>query len=308
MEKIGKSLSKKRMFIPLVIIGVVAFSLIFSANPIPYRLATKYSPGMIMEEGIQMHECAECHEGEDFHTCETCHNEHGGASLPGLSFYSTVELTGDVPEQKFLPTNLLFVDEEGFPLEKLPLMKFLESHGVSEFESIIFETNDSGFVTIAYGELGPESYLLPYDAGVRFADENLHVSTWLKGITRILVVSQEDSLIMGKTIISIGELMMGDTTSITVEQAPVMLRNEETGEIRRASTATRLEGIEVSDWMDVSKSSEYLVDLVDGGQIEISGLDLQNSLLTRIYEDIVLVFPEKSRNQWIFGVKGIGEK
>lgn len=308
MKKIGQFLSKKRFFIPLVIIVVVASSLVFSANPVPYRLATEYAPGMILKEGIQMHECAECHEGADFHTCETCHNEHGGASLPGLSFYSTVELTGDVPEQKYIPTNLVFVDEGGFTLEKVSLFEFLEKYGVSDFESITFETNDGGFVTLAYGELGPESYLLPYDAGVRFADENLHVSTWLKGITKMLVVSQEESLLLGNTAASIGKLMLGDTTSITVEQAPVMLRSEETGEIRRGFTATRLEGIEVSDWMEVSKSSEYNVDLADGGRFEISGLDLQNSLLTKIYGDIVLVFPEKSRNQWIFGVKGIGEK
>jgi len=307
METIGQFLTKKRVLIPLVIIGVVAFSLVFSANPVPYRLVTEYSPGMILEEGIQMHECAECHEGADFHTCETCHNEHGGATLPGLSFYSTVELTGDVPKQTFIPTNQLFVDEEGFSLKKISLFEFLEKYGASDFESITFETNDSGFVTVAYGELGPESYLLPYDAGVRFADENLHVSTWLKGITRILVVSREESLMLGNTATSIGKLMLGDTTSITVEQAPVMLRSEETGEIRRGFTATRLEGIEISDWMEVNESSEYNVDLAVGGQVEISGLDLQNSLLTRIYGDIVLVFPGRSRNQWIFGIEGIGE-
>jgi hypothetical protein len=288
----------------LVITGIVY--LVASAAPVPYRIITEYPMGILVEELGQMHECAECHETEDFHTCETCHNEHGSAILAGLNLYSLVHLTGDVPITKFISTNQFFLEEKQ-KIGQVTVNDFLIQHGVDDFASITFASNDGGFTTVFRDQLSDTSFLLPYEDGVRFADENLHVSTWIKGINKIIVVGNQKVITVGGVAYSIGELMMMDTVRFTVEQAQVMLKSEQDGNIRSGFTAERLEGIELNGILRFSANDVFRVDSIEGESIEKIGEELDGAKLVQIGTEIVLVFPEKSRNQWIFGVSAITE-
>ncbi len=65
---------------------------------------------------------------------------------------------------------------------------FLAEHGAADFESVTLASRDEGFVTFAQPNLTEEALLMPHVDGLRFAAENLHVSTWLKGVWRIIIV------------------------------------------------------------------------------------------------------------------------
>jgi len=283
---------------------IAAVYFIASAFPVPYRIVTEYPMGMIFEEAGEMHDCAECHETEDFHTCETCHNEHGSAVFAGLNLYSTIHLTGDVPESKFIPTNQIFLNDAQ-EIGQITIHEFLKQNGVDSFTSITFASNDGGFTTIQNDQLGATSFLLPYENGVRFADEKIHVSTWIKGINKIIVVGERKDLIIGDNSYSLGELMLMDTVRFTVEQAQVMLKSELDGVIRKGFTAERLEGIELEYLLELLPLKSYQLADQGGEKIEIPYDELINAKLVLIGKEITLVFPDKSRNQWIAGVTAI---
>ena len=292
------------IIIPGVIILTGIIYLVAFATPVPYRIITEYPMGMLVDELGQMHKCAECHVTEVFHTCETCHNEHGSAVLAGLNLYSLVHLTGDVPVTKFIPTNQFFLEEKQ-KINQVTVNDFLSQHGVEDYASITFASNDGGFTTVYKDQLSDTSFLLPYEDGVRFADEKLHVSTWIKGINKIIVVGKQKAINVEGFAYSIGELMMMDTVRFTVEQAQVMLKSEQDGNIRSGFTAERLEGIELDELLSFPENGIFKVDFLDGESIEKNSEELNGAKLVQIGTEIVLVFPEKSRNQWIFGVSAI---
>jgi hypothetical protein len=292
------------IFILVLVLVAGAVYMLASWKPIPYRVITDYPVSMVMEEAQYMHECAECHKSESFHTCDTCHSEHGSADMANLSFYSVLHVTGDVPEEKYFPIYQMFSKryEES---NKVGVLDLLEDMDVTEFESVTFCTNDGGFSTITKENLGETSYLLPYEEGVRFADKAIHVSAWLKGIDKIIVVSGEDNLVVNGQGYSFGELLIGDTVQFTVEQAPVMYKNKELGTTRTGTTATRLEGVELGNLAAFETEDNIQITLKDGSQISITGAEASGAKLAFIGSDINLVFPGSSRSEWINAVEKI---
>lgn len=306
MNKILNFFKKKGrwIYILVLVIVIAAAVAIASLNPIPTRVVTEYPMSMLVEEAQYMHECAECHDTEEFHMCDTCHNEHGSADLANLNFYSVLHVTGDVPEEQYFSIYQMF-SKRNEESNKINVIDFLADMGVEEFESVTFSTNDRGFSTITRENLGETSYLLPYEEGMRFADEALHVSTWLKGVIKIIVVTGEENLTVNGTGYSFGELLLNDTVQFTVEEAPVMLANEELGTMKTGSTATRLEGVELSELADIGTTSSVTITLEDGSTQTISGEEAGNAKLAMIGDGIVLVFPDKGRSQWIENITSL---
>ncbi len=89
-----------------------------------------------------------------------------------------------------------------------------------------------------------------YEDGIRFASEDLHVSAWLKGIRRIVVVGRETPLTVAGEATSIGRLLLGPIQYLTVEQTQVMLKSEEDGEVRSAQVGSRLRGVPLTTLLD----------------------------------------------------------
>lgn len=120
-----------------------------------------------------------------------------------------------------------------FPLKcneeayKIEVFDFPGEIGMTDFKSVTFCTNDGGFSTITKENLGETSYLLPYEEGMRFADEALYALTWLKGSDKIIIVTGEEDIRINGEGYYFGELMLSDNVQFTVRQAPVMLKNEE---------------------------------------------------------------------------------
>jgi hypothetical protein len=283
-------------------VGGVAVALATGAKvAAPARSAFHYPWTMLADEAETMNDCVECHEPVDFHTCDTCHDDHGSAEMASVPFDDLILLQGDVPEPGYIPVNdiLPYRDQ---PNTHVALLDFLAERGVTEFESVTLASRDQGWVTVERDNLTAEALLMPHVDGVRFADENLHVSTWLKGVWRIIVVGEDKPLTVDGYRTSMGRLLLGPTASVTVEQTDVMLRSESDGQIRKAKTASRIEGASLADIVADPGFDTLLVRDAAGGEHTLSAAEARGAVLAQMGQQIVLVLPGRGRAQWIVDV------
>jgi hypothetical protein len=167
---------------------------------------------------------------------------------------------------------------------------------------VTLASRDEGWITIERDNLTSEALLLPHVDGVRFAAENLHVSTWLKGVWRVIVVGPDRPLTLDGYRTSIGRLLLGPTASVTIEQTDVMLRSEADGQIRRAKTASRIEGAGLSNIVADPGFDTLLVRDASGGEHTLTAAEAQGAVLAQMGQQIVLVLPGRGRAQWIADV------
>lgn len=280
--------------IVLAVIGAIGY--VLGSDSVPVRVAAHYGTDFLLKETRMMDECAECHDPADFHSCTTCHDDHGAVELAEVPFYRTITLTGDVPKPGFVTINEILPYRDQ-PHTHLPLLDFLAAQGITDFQSVTLASSDGGFVTIEPENLTDSALLLPFSDGIRFASEDLHVSTWLKGITKIIVVGPTTSLTINGEQTSIGRLLLGPTRSITVQQAVVMLNNQSDGQLRKAKTATRLDGVPVQDIIGTFETLT-VIDYT-GNRVTFSAADAQNALLIAEANGVTLVRPERGRSQWV---------
>lgn len=293
---------------PVRIVGLIAAIVIVGGGAFvglrgskPATLLTHYTWDTLVAEANTMVECAECHEGEKFHGCDTCHDDHGAVEFEDVPFYAVVVFTGDVPNPGFVLIDdiLPYRDQ---PHTHIPLLTFLEGQGVTEFESVTMSSDDGGFITVEREQLTKEALLLPYEDGIRFADEGLHISTWLKGITGIIVVGADRPMTVEGTPTSIGRLLMGPTLSATVEQTEVKFKSDETGEVRTAKTASRVDGAAVDELLISHDYTTLLVGTAAGDTVELPAEDVRGAILALLRGKVTLVLPDRARTEWISDV------
>jgi hypothetical protein len=264
-------------------------------------MALIYPFDFLVEEADAMNQCADCHEPDHIHTCHTCHDDHGAIEMEDFPFYGVVALTGDVPEAGFVRINAILPYQDQ-PHTHIPLLDFLAERGVVDFESVTLASRDEGFVTIERPHLGPESLLMPYEDGIRFADENLHISTWMKGITRIVVVGPETPLLIDGQATSMGRLLLGPTRSVTVEQTDVMLKSEADGQIRKGKTAARIEGVPIEAIVANPAFEALRVRDGSGQEHSLMAEEAQGAILYLVGDSVTFVLPGRGRSQWITDV------
>ena len=264
----------------------------------PARSAFHYPWAMLAGEAETMNDCVECHEPEKFHTCDSCHDDHGSAEMASVPFDDLILLHGDVPEPGYIPVNAIlpYRDQPG---THVTLLDLLTEQGVGEFESVTLASRDEGWITVDRDNLTAEALLLPHVDGVRFAAENLHVSTWLKGVWRIVVVGPDKPLTLDGYRTSIGRLLLGPTASVTIEQTDVMLHSEADGQIRKAKTASRIEGAGVENIVADPGFDTLLVRDAAGGEHTLTAAEARGAVLAQMGPQIVLVLPGRGRAQWI---------
>jgi len=294
------------LVVSLLVGGVVGGAA--SGAPIlaPLRAPLSYPWSLLAEEAQTMNDCAECHEVEDFHSCRSCHDEHGSAELASVPFDDLILLTGDVPRPDYIAVNeiLPYRDQPGTHVR---LLDFLAGSGARDFESVTLTSRDGGFVTLDPGNLTEEAVLLPHTDGVRFAAENLHVSTWLKGVWRIIVVAKDRPLTVDGRATSMGRLLLGPTRYVTIQQTDVMLKSESDGQIRKAKTASRIEGAGLDDIVGGRAYEELVVLDAAGKEHRLAAEDAEGAVLAQLRDrpEVVLVLPERGRSQWVSGVVDI---
>ena len=286
--------------IPIILAALVAGGVIVAIAGAPkalgpLRAAFHFPWSMLADEAATMGDCVECHEPEKFHSCATCHDEHGSAELAELPFNELVSLEGDVPEPGYISINdiLPYRDQPGTVVS---LLDFLAAHEISEFERVALMSSDGGLVTIDRPNLTANALLLPHVDGMRFADEDLHISTWLKGISRIVVVGPDKPLTIDGQATSIGRLLMRATRSVTAEPADVMFKSANDGQVRKAKTASRIEGAPIEDLVGFSA---VVVHDAQGPEHTLSADEAEGAILAQIDGQIVLVLPGRGQPQWI---------
>lgn len=279
----------------VVAVGGWALSTTWAA---PARVLTRYPLSLLAEEARTMDECVECHEPAVFHTCTTCHDDHGAIEMLNVPFYAGITLEGDVPAPGYVLLNdvLPYRDQ---PYTHLPLLDFLATHDAADFESVTMASLDGGFVTIDRDNLTPAALLMPYEDGIRFAAEELHVSAWIKGIRRIIVVGQATPLLIEGEPTSIGRLLLGPTQSLTVEQTDVMFKSEEDGQVRTAQAAARIVGVPLTALVADPAFTQIVVHDGAGNEHRLPAEDVQGAVLAQLRGQVTLVLPERGRTQWI---------
>lgn len=279
----------------IILLGVVT-ALVITAKPMPVSLLQEYGLGLLWKEGLAMNECAECHDSVDFHSCETCHDEHGSVELTNIPFSEIVEITGDVPDPSFVKIHQVIPDHENLGTH-ITLLNFLEMHGVQEFETVTFITNDGGLTTIEYQYLDETAMLVPYIDGVRFLTETIHNSTWLKGINRITIVGKDKPLTIDGEATSIGRLLLGDTMRLTVEGSDVML-SDDTGNLSRAMVANWVEGPRLLDLLKTTSPDVVVITDSNGDITELTSDEIQNAIIAIVKDEVTLVLPDRGRSVW----------
>ncbi len=297
--------SKSRYTLVLVlgvlVVGLGVGGVLGARRTVPVRLLTHYPWDVLAEEMNTMNDCAECHDTVDFHTCATCHDDHGAIEMTNVPFYAVVALTGDVPDPGYVLIDdiLPYRDQ---PHTHIPLLDFLAEQGVTDFESVTLASDDGGFVTVERPNLTSEALLMPYEDGIRFAAEDLHISTWLKGIRRIIVVGAETPLVMDGQATSMGRLLLGPTRHVTVEETDVMLKSEDDGQIRRGKTASRIECVAVETLVTHPNFESLAIEDHAGQTHTLTTADASGACLALLRGKVTLVLPARSRAQWITDV------
>jgi hypothetical protein len=278
-------------------IGVAAGSL----RPAPLRALTHYPIDLLIEEASVMSDCAECHDTGAFHRCSSCHDEHGSAVLKGFPFYAVVAFEGDVPAPGYVLVNdvVPYVDH---PNTYVSLLEFLADRGVEDFESVTLASDDGGFVTITFENLTDTAWLLPFQDGIRFASEDLHVSTWLKGIRRIVVVGRDRPLVIEGQATSMGRLLLGPVQQVTVEKTDVMLASAQDGEVRRAQVGSRVRGVQLDTIVLGPDFTTLLIRTADGVEVTVTAEEARGGILVQVRGQVTLVFPDRGRAQWVSNV------
>jgi hypothetical protein len=285
----------------LIVVGAGVALAIGAGMAAPAQVVLNFPLDMLADEAATMNDCVECHEPDKFHMCSTCHDDHGSAEMANIPFDDLILLQGDVPEPGYIPVNdiLPYRDQPG---THVTLLDFLAEQGVSQFESVTLASRDEGWITVDRDNLTAEALLLPHVDGVRFAAENLHVSTWLKGVWRIVVVGPEKPLTLDGYRTSMGRLLLGPTVSATVEQTDVMLNSETDGQVRKAKTASRIEGAGLANIVADPGFDTLLVRDAGGTEHALTAAEARGAVLAQMGHQIVLVLPNRGRAQWIAGV------
>ncbi len=295
-----KEKNHKHWFVLLIILVVVlvgaVIAIIISTKPTPVALFEEFGVGMLLEEAETMNECAECHNSTDFHTCETCHDDHGAVELADVMFFEVVELTGDVPDPSFVRVNEILPDQNNRGTH-ITLFEFLENHGIEEFESVTFTTNDGGLTTIESQYLDKTAMLVPYMDGVRFITESVHSSTWLKGIQRITVVGNENPLTIDGYTTSIGRLLLGDTVRLTVEGSDVML-SDESGKTSHAFVANWVEGARLVTLLQSDPAQGITVTDADGVATVLTYDEIADAVIAIVRDEVTLILTDRGRSAW----------
>ncbi len=267
----------------------------------PLRLLGQFSWHTLTQEADTMAQCVECHDAAKFHTCDTCHDDHGAIEMENIPFYGVIAFMGDVPEPGYVLIDDVLPYRD-LPHTHVPLLDFLAAQGVDDFESVSMASRDEGFIIIEPSNLSDSSLLMPYEDGIRFADEKLHISTWIKGITRVIVVGAETPLRIDGQATSMGRLLMGPTRSVTVEQTNVMLKSADDGQTREGKTAARLEGPPLDTIIAQPTFDTLQIRDASGQTHTLTAEESQGAILYQNRGHTILVLPERGRSQWITDV------
>ena len=242
-------------------------------------------------------------------SCADCHDLHGAIEWAEAPFQSQIWLLGDVPQPTYFLVNDLLPYRQQERDTALPLLDFLADNGVTDFEQVAVESLDGGLVVINREFVTEQTMLVPYLEGLRFKDENQHVSTWLKGVRWITVVGKETPLTIDGEATSMGRLLLrGRTTTVTERGNVAMYKSELDGQTYEGLYTHRYTGVPLAELLDNPDFTTLVVTDARGRTTEFDTESARGAILAQVNGRITLVLPELARGQWVADVVSIESK
>jgi hypothetical protein len=233
--------------------------------------------------------------------CVDCHQLHGAITLNNVPFNALVLLTGDVPEPVFISVNEILPYKYAGQVS-ISLPELLAQNGVQDFKEVSLISTDGGIVTIEEEFISERSLFLPYLEGVRFQDDGLHVSTWLKGISKLVVIGNELPLTIDGRATSMGRLLRENTLTVVSERSYPMYRSEEDGQVREAEYSHLHTGAPVKELVAHPGFSTLTVTDAEGQIYTIDARTAEKAILTMYLGSPTLLLPGVHRGAWISDV------
>jgi hypothetical protein len=233
--------------------------------------------------------------------CADCHQLHGAITLDSVPFNAFVLLTGDVPEPRLIGVN------EMLPYRlagqaSISLLELLAQNGVEDFKEVSLISTDGGIVTLERQYVSDRSLLLSYMESVRFKDDGLHVSTWLKGISKIVVVGNDLPIIVDGRATSMGRLLRENTLTVISERSYPMYHSEEDGQIREGEYSHLHTGAPLEDLVAHGDFTTLTVTDAQDQTYTIGARTAEGAILTIYYGEPTLMFPDLHKGEWIADV------
>jgi hypothetical protein len=233
--------------------------------------------------------------------CVECHQLHGAITLDNVPFNAFVLLTGDVPEPRLIGVN------EMLPYRlagqaSISLLQLLAQNGVEDFKEVSLISTDGGIVTLERQYVSDRSLLLAYVESVRFKDDGLHVSTWLKGINKIVVVGNDLPIIVDGRATSMGRLLRENTLTVISERSYPMYHSEEDGQIREGEYSHLHTGAPLEDLVAHADFATLTVTDAQDQAYTIDARTAEGAILTIYYGEPTLMFPDLHKGEWVADV------
>jgi hypothetical protein len=283
----------------VIVVAAVVAAAEAGVKPLsPVHQAIHYPWSLLADEANTRSQCVKCHKPEEMHTCSKCHDAHGGIEMSEVPFDGVVWLLGDVPRPGYIDINAILPYRDQ-PDTFVTLLDFMAQQEVADWETITMASLDGSIVTVDRTNITADAVLLPHKDSLRFAAPNLHISTWLKGVMRITVVGKDTPLTIDGQATSMGRVLLGPTVSVTVEETDVMLKSEEDGQIRKAKTASRLDGAPLASLVAHPDFRQVVVRDKAGKEHTLSAEEAAGAALVQTWGKAVLVLPSRGRGLWI---------
>jgi hypothetical protein len=139
---------------------------------------------------------------------------------PGSTYNGTILLTGDTPEDLFIPVSDIFslpqagvaslMNRSGGKTSStgVPVPEFLEACGLSEYDRLVLYADDY-MLAMDRSNVTDEMILVPDSVSVRVLGGNLPVNAWVKHIRYAVVVDEDagSSILLNGRKISYGSML-----------------------------------------------------------------------------------------------------
>jgi hypothetical protein len=233
--------------------------------------------------------------------CVGCHGQlHAAVQLDSLPYNAIVDLTGDVVKPGFITVNDVFPYRASEP-KSVSLPEFIKTYGsTTDYSRVILVSTDGGRVSLEREYISEKSLLVPFLEGIRFTDENQHASTWLKGISEIIVVGNERKVAVDGKPYTMGGLLAGPTVSVSAEGGTAMKANLKTDAIFRGEYAHLYKGAVVGNVVAERDYKKLTATDRGGKSYDLSREESDGCVLTIVDGKTTLVLPKESRRLWVF--------
>ena len=237
--------------------------------------------------------------------CSKCHDLHSAVRMEEVSCDAWLRLTGDVPEPADIDVAQLFRTHSIDNLPGVTIRDLLAEHRCASFHRVVIISGDGGHVAIDATDLTDTARLVPHLNAARFADERLHESAWLRGVTEICIVGDEPVLHITGQATTYGTLLAQERMTVLTESGRSALRDEATGRKRRNVTSRLITGVPLTSILD---GTCYSVVVATGpASTRFQSSALLNAVISRDprTNQVVLVVPTQPRNEWLSGVTAV---